>query len=43
MFLICSQHQWLALGATIATQRGSLIDSPKPEFGERNCRPRGKG
>jgi hypothetical protein len=40
MFL--SRHQWPALGATTATLRGSLIDRPKPELGERNGRPRGK-
>jgi hypothetical protein len=32
----------LAPSAITATQRGSLIDSPKPELGERNGRPRGK-
>jgi hypothetical protein len=35
-------QQWLAQGAVTATQRGSLIDRPKPELGERNGRPRGK-
>jgi hypothetical protein len=43
MFLLCSiSHSVLALAAIIATHCGSLIDSPKPELGERNCRLRGK-
>jgi hypothetical protein len=42
MFLLCSYLDVSAGVTTTATQRGLLIDSPKPELGERNGRPRGK-
>jgi hypothetical protein len=42
-FLFCSKYLSVqALAAGIATQRGSLIDSPKPELDSKSSRPRGK-